>query len=738
MRSPIQPGPSNTESHSAPFVERQVNRPSASLVLALIPVLLTAICLGCGAVGSGPAPLSITVMPSSAQPYPGQTVQFQVAPQSPSISAITWQVNQIPGGNASLGTISSTGSYTAPGTVPNPPSVTVTATLASAPGGTASAIVTIQNLSAIQGPLTLSPKLSSITPSQSMQFNVRTTGVNNTEVDWAVDGVPNGNFTVGTISLDGEYSPSPLAGPHLITAILKANPSSIGSATIEVSGLAGVLTWRNDNARSGVNSQELVLASSTVNSSTFGKLFSCPLDGDAYAQALYVPNLLIAGSGTHNVIFVATENDSVYAFDADTKPCVQLWHTSLVPTGSQPIATPDINIFFPTVGITGTPVIDIATSTLYVVAATQPTGPVAAPSAQRLYALDLGTGAPEIHPVGVLIATPATQTFPAFSPTSQNQRAALLLDNGTVYVAFGSFGEQGEYNGWLFAYDSHTLNQTGAFDVTPGSVQGRGGIWQSGGGPSADENHNVFAVTGDGTFNAGRQEVNYDYSNSFLRLTDSGGLSVSDFFAPCDEASGQILGTTAAVLLPDSAGSASQPHLLIGGSKGGSLYVVNRDSMGGIAGPCPDSSARVQTIPVGGAILSTPLFWNDFLYVATAGSGLMSFPISAGIVSPTPASSRSAEQFGPQGATPVVSSNGTTNAILWLIDSSGALVTPNTPAVLRAYDPSNLSNEIYSSAMAAATRDAAGLAVKFTVPTVANGKVYVGTRTELDVYGLLQ
>ena len=571
-----------------------------------------------------------------------------------------------------------------------------------------------------------------------IQLNVvQPAGLNNTEANWSVDGVPNGNLTVGSISLNGVYSPSLATGPHLITAILKANANAIGSATIEVSGVSAMWTWRSDNARSGINNQELALGPTTVSAATFGKLLSCPVDGNVYAEPLYVPNLLTGGNVMRNVVFVATENDSVYAFDADTKPCVQLWqqHTALIPAGSQAIASPDVNTIFPTVGITGTPVIDLHTSTLYVVAATQTTG-TTGPSSQRLYALDLATGASEIRPAGQQISSPATQPF-TFFPTQENQRAALLLDNGTVYVAFGSFGEQGDYNGWLFAYDAATLNQTGAFVVTPGNFQGRGGIWQSGGGLSADANHNVFVATGDGVFNAGLPELNYNYSNSFLRLATAGGIAVSDFFTPCDEVSGQILGTTAAVLLPDSAGSSLQPHLLIGGSKGGSLYVVNRDSMGRFVGPCPDSPARVQTVSAGDAILSSPLFWNDSIYVAPANNRLMSFPMSGGTASSTPASSQSPEQLGPQGATPVISSNGTANAILWLIDTSGALVTPNTPAILRAFNPSNLSNEIYNSTMAAGSRDVAGLAVKFTVPTVANGKVYVGTQAELDVYGLL-
>jgi len=198
------------------------------------------------------------------------------------------------------------------------------------------------------------------------------------------------------------------------------------------------------------------------------------------------------------------------------------------------------------------------------------------------------------------------------------------------------------------------------------------------------------------------------------------------------------VGSGAPLLLPDSAASAAQAHLLIAGSMGGSLYVVNRDNMGGFAGPCPDLPSRVQTIPVaGGPILSTPLFWNGNVYVAPGNANLQSFSMSKGILASSPFAAQSPEMLGPQGATPVVSANGANNAILWLIDSSGALATPNTPAILRAYDPNNLSNEIYNSAMAGASRDMAGLAVKFTVPTVANGKVYVGTQTEVDVYGLL-
>jgi hypothetical protein len=571
-------------------------------------------------------------------------------------------------------------------------------------------------------------------------MQVLTAGVTNSLVNWSVDGVRGGSAANGTISTGGAYTPPGAAGPHLIIATLQANPNAIGSAQVEVTDFPGMFTWRNDNSRSGVNNQELALAPATVTSSLFGKLFSCPLDGYAYAQPLYVANLAIPGSGTHNVVFVATEMDSVTAFDADANPCVQLWRTILIPAGSEAIPTPNQGItsadIAPFLGITGTPVINVSTSTLYVVAKTSTTGsnPI---YSQVLYALDLATGQTKIQPTGAQIRSlgPAS---PAFSYLLENQRAALLFDNNAVYVAFGSHGGQGNYHGWLMGFDSSTMQQTLFFDVTPNSLQG-GGIWQSGGGPSADINHNVYVLTGDGPFDAYRGGASY--SQSFLRLGNTGALSVMDYFSPCDEstlASGGLdVGASAPLLLPDSAGSALQPHLMLGASKNGSLYLANRDNLGGYNGICPDASSRVQTVPLGdGPFLSTPIFWNNSVYAAAGNGKLKAFPVTGGVLASSSLPAQSPEMFGPQGATPVISAKGANNALIWLIDSSGALATPNTPAILRAFDPNNLSNEIYDSGMVP-LRDTAGLAVKFTVPTVANAKVYVGTQTELDVYGLL-
>src|SRR5258706_723127 len=709
------------------------------LVLSLLVAIASNSCGGLVSSSAPPSPVIVTVTPSSAQPFAGMTVPFTAQVQNAGSSAVSWEVNTVQGGNLTVGIISDSGVYTAPDTVPTPATVTVTAVLQTDPTKAASSSVTIQSQGSMRGRLTLSPALASLTTSQSLQLQVKPTGVKNEQVNWTVDGFANGNLITGTITTTGLYSPPASAGSHLILAILKLNVSSIGSARVEVTDFAGTLTWRNDNLRTGQNTKELALAPSTVSSSTFGKLFSCPLDAYPYAQPLYVANLNIPGAAIRNIIVVATAKDTVLAFDADANPCVQLCKTNLIPAGQETVSAPNFDIptddISPFIGITGTPVIDPRSGTIFVVAESR-TASFDAVYDERLYALDLATGQPKIQPSGIPFVADSSAGA-TFDPLLENQRAALLLDNGHVYVAFGSHHGLGNYHGWLFSYDASTLQQNSVFNVTPKSLHG--GIWQSGGGPSADSNHNVYVTTGNGPF-----DVNLgsnDYGNSFLRLNTAGALSVADYFSPCDQqtlsATGQEIGSSAPVLLPDSAGSASQPHLMIGGGKNGSLYMLNRDNLGAYSYPCPDSANRVQLVPVGDAsILSTPLFWNNLIYVAAGNGKLKAFPLIGGVLNSIPVASQSPEILGPQGATPVVSSNQANNAIVWLIDPSGAHVAPNAPVVLRAFDANDLSNEIYNSGMLA-SRDAAGLAVRFTVPTVANGKVYVGTQSELDVYGLL-
>lgn len=467
----------------------------------------------------------ITITPASAQVFVGSTVQFSATAQNSTASTVIWNVNNIAGGNSTVGTIDIAGNYIAPATVPTPSTVAITAVLQSTPSATGTASATVQPASAIQGPLLVAPGLASVTTSQTQQFIVTSPAISNSVVTWSVNGIANGNSTVGTITPGGLYSPPSTAGIQTIGAAVQANPAANGSAQIAVTNYAGTFTWRNDNTRSGWNLDELALTPSITSTANFGKLFSCTLDGFTYAQPLYIANLAIPGKGTHNVVVAATENDSVFAFDADSSPCVQLWQASLVPSGEEAVSVPNFEIttteYGPWIGITGTPVVDPTTWTLYVVAktATVAINPV---YIQRIYALDLTTGKTKILPSGSEITLPSNVS-PAFSSLWEDQRPSLLLDNETLYVAFGSHDDMGDYHGWVLAYAAATLVQTASFTDTPLGTQG--GIEQSGGGPSADANHNVYVATSNGTFDVNRGGENY--GNSFLRLNPSSGLAVS-------------------------------------------------------------------------------------------------------------------------------------------------------------------------------------------------------------------
>ena len=535
------------------------------------------------------------------------------------------------------------------------------------------------------------------------------------------------------------------------------------SGTSPASSFTGVFTQRYDPQRTGQNRQEFILTPSNVTGSTFGKLFSCAVDGEVYAQPLYVANFAIAG-GTHNVVFVATMNDSVFAFDADASPCVQYWQKSFLGTGVTTVPpgdtgeTSDINTI---IGITGTPVIDPATGTLYVVAKTKETvGTGCSDDSpcyfQRLHALDLATGNEKFNgPANISSAItvpgggdtgdatcPSDSAGVPFCPLRENQRPGLLLLNGKVYVAWASHGDIQPYHGWVIGYAAADLAQAPVvFNTTPDG--GLGGIWMSGTGPAADAAGNIYVITGNGTFDTAAPRTNY--GDSFIKLNPASGLSVADFFTPANQSDlneGDLdLGSGGAIVLPDSAGSAAHPHLLIGGDKQGVLHVIDRDNMTGFN---PGGDQILQTVPITAGpacticrIFSTPAFWEGKLYVVANRDVLKQYTVANGVLSALPAL-QAGDTFGFPGATPAISSNGATNGIVWALDTSNN-GTPNGsgssgPAILYAYDATNL-NKLFNSPTSGA--GAAGDAVKFTVPTVANGKVYAGTQNELSVFGLL-
>jgi hypothetical protein len=554
------------------------------------------------------------------------------------------------------------------------------------------------------------------------------------------------------VSITGDYSqtndcPATLGAGSSCSFQVVFTPTATGTRTgmLSISTSATSSAQRYDNSRTGENAQEVFLKPANVNSSQFGKLFSLPVDGQVYAQPLYMENVSIPAQGVRNVVFVATEHDSVYAFDADGLSTTPLWHVSFVnpSAGVTTVPSQDVgsNDLSPEIGITSTPVIDPGSGTLYVTAKTKElqdpscTSNCAYNYFHRLHALDITTGAEKLGgPVVISASVPGTgydsvNGTITFGALRHLQRPSLLLLNGIVYIGFGSHGDVDPYHGWLMAYSATTLQQIAVFNVTPNGEEGA--IWQGGGGISADAAGNLYIVTANGTFDATTGGI--DYGDSVLKLQmQSGQFQVQDYFTPANEASlasaDNDFGSGPALILPDQPGP--YPHLLATAGKDERLFILNRDSLG--HQQAGDAGA-VQVIQnFAGQLFAGGTYWNGNLYIQAVDDFLQQFPLENGMAqSPTLA----ALQTGFPNVVPSVSANGISNAILWAVQSDA--YSTGGPAVLHAFDATNVANELYNSSQAPNLRDQAGPAVKFVVPTVANGKVYVGTDGEVDVYGLL-
>jgi hypothetical protein len=516
-----------------------------------------------------------------------------------------------------------------------------------------------------------------------------------------------------------------------------------------------VLTYQYDNLRSGANINETTLSPANVNPSTFGKLYSFPVDSLIYGQPLYVPNLQIGG-GAHNVVFGITEKNSVYAFDADNQVSTPLWHTKVgfpVPcSANQPVPGSNCNLVYLTsvIGITSTPVIDLsqgAYGAIYVEARVY--SKITGKYWHVLHKYDLSTGKDmpaspaviggSVHGTG----KDNVKGFVTFNPRSEQDRGALLLANGIVYVPFASINDAPIFHGWIFGYDATTMKRRYVFNTTPnhssnhGGAGEQGGIWN--GTVTADVNNVLFTTTGNGTWDS----TVADWGNTYLKLTPgTSKLNVADYFTPqalAFDKNDTDLGTSAAILLPDQTGT--YPHVMVGGDKNGTVYVVNRDNMGqyhssgdqilqelpgavGVhvhgAGDCNDTHSDCN--------YGTPAYWNGNLYFSGVNDSVEAFAIANGQLSAP--MSKSPSTYGFPGATPAVSANGTTNGIVWVIEP--------IKSILHAYDATNLANELYNSTQAPGGRDALRSNVKFAPPTVVNGKVYVGTKNAVVVYGSLK
>jgi len=653
---------------------------------------------------------TVSILPASAGLIVDATQQFTVYVAGQSNPTVTWSVDSVPGGNSSVGTIDPQGLYTAPSQIGGH---AITANVAGVKTG-ATASITILSLS-------ISPAATLLAPAATQQYTANLQGVANTSLTWSVDGTAGGSGSAGTINSTGLYTAPSTTGPHTISVASVAYPStSVMSKIIVQSFVPGsVLTYHNDDARDGAFTQETTLAPSSVTTSQFGKLRAYPVDGEIYAQPLYVPQLAIAGA-THNVVFVATENNTVYAFDGDGLQSSPLWSRNLG------IASPrnDAEGISPMIGITSTPVIDLSTNTMYVVTTTT-SGPF------YLHALDITSGADKFGgPVQVTGSVPGTGWDSSNGSIQLEggcyQRTGLALNPVTneIYIGFGHCN-----HGWLFAYDKTSLQQKAVFNDTPDGAGG--GLWNSGGAPVIDDQTGkVFIMTG-----VDQDDPPSGYNDSFLSLSGD-NLSVEDFFQPDDASflalNDADLGSGSPVLMPDN--DSSTPHEIIGGGKDGKIFNVNRDDMGSFS---PTTNNVIQTVQTGvtqlSNIFSTPAYWNGTLYVHCSGDILRAFTWNNGLLSGQPVQ-EGQPVLSSHGATVSISSNGAGSGIVWEIDNSNHKTVG--PAILRAYDASNISNELYDSTQAG-SRDTAGLALKFTVPTIAGGKVFVGTSNELDIYGLL-
>jgi hypothetical protein len=608
--------------------------------------------------------------------------------------------------------------------------------------------------------LTLTPQSLTVSPGAGQTVQVTATALNGftgtTTV--ALSGLPPGVTSTPssvalppgatqTITLTAGNTAAATVGNVVFTG---TSGSLTHNATLALTVAAAgirVTTWHNDNARDGWNSSETVLTPQLVNATMFGKLRALTVDGKVDAQPLYVSSLSIAGQ-THNVLITVTEHDTAYAFDADEG--TELWHLSTLATNETTSDDHGCSQISPEIGITDTPVIDRGYGTNGAVFLVAMSKDAQGAYHQRLHALDLTTGAPlEGGPSEIAASYPgngygSSNGMQVFAPGQYAERVGLLLMNGEIYLAWTSHCDQDPYTGWLMAYSESTLQQTGVINLTPNGpssphyANGEGSVWMSGAGLGADAQGNIFFLDANGTFDGMVDGNGFpakgDFGNSFLKISTAGNkLAAADYFAAYNVQSesdaDQDLGSGGVLLLPDlvDAGGAIR-QLAVGAGKDTNIYVVDRNNMGKFNSSSNNLYQEVSNALSGG-VFSAPAFFNNTVYYAASGDYLKAFPVTQARLATTPAT-RSANTFSFPGATPSISSNGTQNGIVWAIENqSGA-------GVLHAYDATNLASELYNSNQAPGIRDHFPYS-KYVPPTIANGKVFVGTTNSVAIFGLL-
>ena len=706
-------------------------------VAVIVGLIFLSSCSGGGSNSNDSAAPTITAQPSSITVVLGQTATFSVTATGTSPLEYQWQKN---GSNVSGSTAAT---YTTPATTSSDNGSKFDVVVADSAGSKTSAQATLTvSATPIAPTIATQPANQTVTVGQTATFSVVANGTSPFTYQWQKNGSNISGATAVSYTTPATTS-SDNGSKFDVIVTNSAGSATSNQATLTVSSsqtsTVSVLTYHNDVARTGQNLNETILTRTNVNSSSFGKLGFLSVTGLVDAEPLYVPNLTVNGA-SHNVVFVATEHDLVYAFDADT--FAQLWQVSL--TGANETTSDDRGCgqVTPEIGVTSTPVIDPAAGphgTIWVVAMSKDSSNN---YYQRLHALDLTTGA-ELSgsPITVQATYPGTGDNSSngnvvFDPAQYKERPGLLLLNGIVYTSWSSHCDASPYTAWVIGYNSSTLQQATVIDLTPNGHMGS--AWMSGAGLAADSSNYIYFLMANGTFDTTLDGNGFpnqqDYGNAFVKLsTTNNQLAVSDYFTMYDtvsESNGDVdLGSGGALVLPDMTDSNNQTrHLAVGAGKDSIIYLCDRDSMGKFNGSTDNIYQEVTSNGISGGVWAMPAYFNNTLYYGAVGDNLKAFAFSAAKLV-TPPSSQSSEAFGYPGTTPSISANGTSNGIVWAVEN-------NNGGVLHAYDATNLANELYNSNQAANGRDNFS-DNKYVTPMIANGKVYVGTPTGVIVFGLL-
>ena len=667
----------------------------------------------------------------------GQTATFSVSASGTAPLSYQWRKNttNISGATAA--------SYTTPATTAPDNGAKFDVVVSNGAGSATSnqAILTV-NAAPVAPTITTQPANQTVAAGQTATFSVVASGTAPLTYQWqkngsAISGATATSYTtpVTTTADSGE----------LFRVVVSNSVGSVtsNSATLTVSPGTGnstvdVITYHYDNGRSGENLNETALAPANVNSTQFGKKGEFAVDGKVDAQPLYLSQVTINGQ-KKNVLYVATEHGSVYAFDADSingTTSTFLWKTTTLGSGETTSDTRGCGQVSPEIGITATPVIDRGRNAIYVVAMSKNSS---GSYFQRLHALNLSTGAELFSGPQTITATyPGTGDNSSggnviFDPKQYKERPGLLQINGTIYTTWSSHCDIRPYTSWVMAFSADTLAQTSVLNLVPNGSDG--GIWMAGTAPAADPAGNLFFILGNGDFdttlNASGFPANGNCGNCFVKLSTSSGLKLADYFTPhntvAESNADTDFGSGGGILLLDVMDSGGVTrHLSVGAGKDSIIYVVDRDSMGKF-NASTDQIYQEISGQLGGGVFSMPAFFNNTVYYGAVGDALKAFPVTTARLAAAP-SSQSTHHFGYPGTTPSVSANGTTNGIVWAIE--------NTGATLFAYDATDLTKELYNSNQAANNRDHFS-GNKFITPMVVNGKVYVGTPTSVAVFGLL-